>query len=203
MAKITRASPCVVCKHSERARIELLRARGVSLDKLSKQFSVQRDAVWRHWGRHVSDETKAYLIGGPAKLDELATRAAAEGLSVLDYLGITRSMLMTMFQQAAQRGEGNQVSLISGRLLQCLRTIAEVSGDLGKFATNAGVNITNNTLVMSSPALAGLQATILKALRPYPEAYAAVIVALREAEPEPPAPQPLMLEAQAEEVSHA
>jgi hypothetical protein len=96
-------SPCVVCKHPERARIELMRASGATLDTIARKFNVGRDSVWRHYGRHVSNETKAYLIAGPAKLDELAQRAAAEQLSLLDYLSIIRSALMSLFQQAAQR----------------------------------------------------------------------------------------------------
>jgi hypothetical protein len=47
---------CQVCKHQDRWRIELLRAGGASLDSLATKFSVDRDAIWRHWQKHASAE---------------------------------------------------------------------------------------------------------------------------------------------------
>jgi hypothetical protein len=69
----------------ERWRIELLRAGGASLDSLAAKFGVDRDAIWRHWHDHVSDEAKAGYLCGPAELATHAERAAIEGDSVLDY----------------------------------------------------------------------------------------------------------------------
>ncbi|GLR91362.1 hypothetical protein [Bradyrhizobium iriomotense] len=50
---------CQVCRHPERWRVELLRAGGASLDALADKFSLDRDAIWRHWTKHVSPEMKA------------------------------------------------------------------------------------------------------------------------------------------------
>src|SRR4051812_13130603 len=75
----TRQPRCQVCKHEDRWRIELLRAGGASLDSLAAKFSVDRDAIWRHWQRHVSDESKAGYLCGPIELGKLAERAAEEG----------------------------------------------------------------------------------------------------------------------------
>jgi hypothetical protein len=52
---------------------------------------------------------------------------------------------------------------------------------LGALATNQTFNITNNVAVLAeSPAFQKVQATLLRALAPFPEARAAVVNALRE-----------------------
>jgi hypothetical protein len=50
------------------------------------KFKVERDAIWRHWQNHVTDEAKASYLCGPADMERLAQKAADEGDSVLDYL---------------------------------------------------------------------------------------------------------------------
>jgi hypothetical protein len=59
-----------------------MRASGASLDVIAKKFSIWRDSVWRHYAKHVSYETKAYLIAGPAKLEELVSPANVEQFSL-------------------------------------------------------------------------------------------------------------------------
>jgi hypothetical protein len=80
---------CQVCDHDERWRIELLRAGGASLDSLATKFGVHRDAIWRHWQKHVSDEMKAGYLAGPVQLQDLAAKAAETGGSVLDHLTLS------------------------------------------------------------------------------------------------------------------
>jgi hypothetical protein len=62
----------------------LLKAGGASLNSLAQKFAVSRDSIDRHWHRHVSVETKASYLCGPAELAGLAAKAALEGDSVLD-----------------------------------------------------------------------------------------------------------------------
>jgi hypothetical protein len=198
--RINRPRRCGVCRHPERARIEMLRAGGASYESIGKKFGMLKDVVWRHWRDHVSDETKAQYYAGPVQLHELAQRAAAEGLSLLDYLSIVRSTLLTMFQASAQVGDRHGASATAGRLLQCLGEIGRITGELGRIG-NGGVTVTNNVMVLNSPAFAQLQTAILQALAPHPAARADVILALRQLEsaPEPQAPlapeSPLTLEA--------
>ena len=82
---------CTICCHSERLRIELQHAAGSSLDSLAAKFGVSRDAVFRHWHRHVGAEAKARFLSGPGELATLAEKATAEGDSVLDYLRMVRT----------------------------------------------------------------------------------------------------------------
>src|SRR5262249_22920543 len=132
-----------------------------------------------------SPERKAQLLAGPVQLHELAERAVAEGLSLLDYLSIVRSVLMSQLQAGAEAGDRHGTSATAGRLLQCL-SIGRITGELGRIG-NASVTVTNNVMILNSPAFARLQSAILQALAPYADARLGVVEALRrlEAEPEP------------------
>lgn len=172
---------CQVCRHPERTRIELMRASGVSLDAIAVKFGVSRDAANRHWHRHVSPEVKASYLAGPMQLDELARKAADTGMSVLDHLHAVRVVLFSHLATATEGGDGNQAANIAGKLVHTLETIARISGELGALATNTTFNIQNNNLVLTEhPQFLKLQASLLHALAPFPEARAAVVDALRD-----------------------
>lgn len=173
---------CQVCRHDERWRIELLRAGGASLDSLATKFKVDRDAIWRHWNRHVSPEMKAGYLAGPVQLQDLAAKAADTGGSVLDHLHAVRTVLMGHLVSVTEAGDGRAAAYIAGRLTATLEVIARVSGELGDLArsTTFNINTTNNVAVLQEhPAFAQLQATMLRALAPFPDARAAVVMALR------------------------
>lgn len=63
---------------------------------------------------------------------------------------------------------------MAGRLLDCLRLTAQLSGELSK----AGASITNNIAILQSPLMADLQVMLIRTLQPYPEARTAVIAGL-------------------------
>ena len=96
---------CQVCRHDERWRIELLRAGGASLNSLATKFGVDRDAIWRHWNRHVTAEMKAGYLAGPVQLQDLAAKAADTGGSVLDQLHAVRTILMGHLASATEAGD--------------------------------------------------------------------------------------------------
>jgi hypothetical protein len=183
MSRTKLSSRCQVCRHPERWRVELLRAGGASLDSLAEKFSLDRDAIWRHWTNHVSDELKANYLCGPAQLSELAEKAAVEGDSILDYLKMIRAVLTGQLAAMTEAGDGRGTAYVAGRLTQVLETIARVTGELGAMAQS--VNITNNVAILSeSPAFLKVQATMLRALAAFPDARASVVAALREMDEE-------------------
>ena len=147
------------------------------MDNVSAKYGVSRDSLHRHMHRHVSEDLRAeYLSGVP--LRELAERAASEGVSVLGYLSVIRSTLMTQFQLAASVNDKNGTAIFAGRLNETLRTIGQLSGELGDMAMRS-VTINGNINILNNPVLANLQANILKALAPFPDARNAVVSALR------------------------
>jgi hypothetical protein len=189
---------CIVCKHVDRARIETLKAGGASFDSIAKKFDgVSKDQLWRHWHRHVPAERKAQLIGGPEiKMEQLAEKAAESGLGLLDSFGHMRARLFASFDAACDAGDRTGQGVIAGRLLETLREIGKLTGEIRQLAPG-GVNVTNNIAILNSPAIAEMQAAIIRALAPFPEARAAVVAALRQLEGRQAAP---MIEAAAKPV---
>jgi hypothetical protein len=174
---------CQVCRHDERWRIELLRAGGASVDSLGQKFNLDRDAIWRHWTHHVSDETKASFLCGPVQLAELGAKAASEGDSVLDHLKMIRTVLSGQLAAMNEAGDGRGAAYVAGRLTSVLEAIGRVTGELGAMAQS--INVTNNlTILAEHPAFLKVQATMLKALAAHPEARASVVAALRDLEAE-------------------
>jgi hypothetical protein len=166
-----------ICKHENRVLIEQTRIAGASLDSIALKFGCSRDAVHRHMANHVPQDLLAqYLADAPIK--ELAQKAAAEGMSVLQYLSLIRSTLMNEFQLAAAVHDRHATSALAGRLNEVLRSIGSISGELGDMARSITVN-GNVINMMNHPQLANLQANLLRALAPFPEARNAVIAALK------------------------
>jgi hypothetical protein len=168
-------SRCTVCRHAERARIELLRIAGVSLDTLASQFGLSRDAVHRHMAKHVTIADKAaYLADVP--LSELMARAADDGLSLLDFMRIVRATLTRQFQLAASVNDHTATAALAGRLNETLGLIGKLTGELLKLAP--GMTINNTAVFIESPQFAQVHGVLLKALAPHPEARAAVVSAV-------------------------
>lgn len=184
---------CGICRHPSRVLIEQTRIAGASLDTIAKKYGVSRDSIHRHCSRHIPDDLKAsYLAGIPLK--DLAAKAASEGISVLEYLSLVRATLMTEFQLAAAVHDRHATGALAGRLTEVLRAIGSISGELGSMATSLTIN---NVSIMNNPMLANLQANMLRALAPYPDARAAVIGALRQMDAAPVEDAPKLLELEA------
>jgi hypothetical protein len=169
-------SQCSICRHEQRHRIELSLVSGVSHRAVAAKFEVSPHAVRRHGENHVSPERRAQLVAGPLKLQQLAERAADEGMSMLDYVAMLRSTLMERFLAASECDDRPGTALLAGRLTELLRLQASLTGELSR----AGATITNNTLILSSPLMADLQAMLAQRLRPYPDAMRAVLEGLED-----------------------
>jgi len=178
---------CTICRHASRYRIEMALVAGVSARAIAQQFSVSPHACRRHLLAHVPDERRAALVAGPLKLRDLADKAAELDLSLIDYLALVRSALLTQFLAATDASDRQGAALLSGRLLECLRIIGTLQGDLRQ----STAMITNNIAILNSPLMADLQAMLIRTLQPFPEARAAVLAGLedlsRRAVPDSPA----------------
>jgi hypothetical protein len=190
--KLVKKQRCVVCNHPDRALIEAARVAGCSIDALAAKYKISRDAIWRHHKNHLTDEQRADILAS-VPMSELAAKAAAEGTSVLEYFAIIRGILMQRFQLAASVGDNNATGVLAGRLTEVLREIGRASGELGNMAAANNITI-NNTTIMNSPVFATLQANLLQALAPFPEARAAVVNALRQMDENTPAPAMKVIE---------
>ncbi len=167
---------CSICAHPQRYQIELAIVSGVSRRAIGKKYAISSDAVWRHAHNHVPPERRSELVAGPLKPAELAQRAADEGMTLLEYVAMVRNSLMARFLAASEADDRNGTALIAGRLLDCLRLTAQLSGELSK----AGATVTTNIAILQSPLMADLQSMLIRTLSPYPEARAAVLRGLEE-----------------------
>jgi hypothetical protein len=170
---------CQVCRHDQRWRIKLLRAGGASLDALAQKFNVDRDAIWRHWHKHVTPEAKAACLAGPVSMEHLIEKAATEGDSVLDYLKIVRGSLLVQLSTMGVAGDSRNVGYIAGQLVKTLEAIARITGELGSLATSINITNNNNVAVLDHPDVARVLATLLRALAEFPDARTRAVDALR------------------------
>jgi len=186
---------CQICKHPERTRIESLRASGVSIDVLAKKFKVHRDAVWRHYKSHVSADSKLNYLAGPATINELRDQAQKEGGSLLDYLITLRSLLMGAIVANAEAGSGITLGVLSGRLVEVLKEIGRLTGEIERL--DSGVTVTNNIAIMASEPMVELQSGLMRLARLHPGARSDIVRLLRSLDA--PAPKaPPMIEARAD-----
>jgi hypothetical protein len=174
--KKTGHRPCLICQHPDRALIEAAKVTGISGDIVAERYNVSRDSLYRHMRNHVSEEDRAsYLSGAPLK--ELAEKASQEGVSLLGYLSIVRGTLMTQFQLAASLNDRHATATISRALLECLREIGKLTGEL--LNSSPITSITNNYFAfINSPAFTELQGMLVQALADEPGALQKVLAGL-------------------------
>lgn len=183
-----RPAQCGLCTHPERARIEALRVGGVSLRVLSAQFDISKDIIHRHCTNHVSDRRRAELTAGPARVEQLANAAADESRGLLDYLGITRTVLFNQFLNAAEAGDRQGVANVAGRLLESLRELGRLTGELRQIS---GITVNNNTVnLISSPEFASLSQGLLNLARIHPQAKSDIVALLRSLDETAALPKP-------------
>jgi hypothetical protein len=174
--KGSRTGRCQGCNHLERVRIERLLAAGASMKGTARKFAIDYHALRRHWINHVSTEARAaYIAGAGATKDQLEAIVADESLAIIDHYRIVRGGLYKGFGAASEIGDGNALALLAGRLHENLRDCARLTGELQRGPL---LNIQNNVLV--NPDYMKAIARIVSAVAPYPEARAAVIMALRD-----------------------
>jgi hypothetical protein len=181
-----RPGQCAVCTHPDRGRIEALVCGGASHRAVAKRFggSLNKDNLSRHFKNHVTRERRAELVAGPGKVEELANAAAAESRGLLDQLSIVRSVLLNQFLTAAEAGDRSGVANIAGRLLESLRALGRLTGELREVT---GVTVNNVLNLFASPEFTALQDGLLLVARAHPEARADIVALLRSLDAKPDA----------------
>lgn len=166
---------CGVCKHRERAPIDLALARGVSAYALAKRYKLSTDAIYRHAKNHLPPQLRAKLLAGPDLEIDLDKLRDTESQSLLAHLVALRHRLFAALDVAEASGDGNMISRLSGQLHRNLELVGKLLGDLG-----VGSTTINNVLVM--PAYVEMRVELVKALAPYPDARQAVAQVLHTIE---------------------
>ncbi len=168
-----------------------MRLGGASLNSLVEMFggTFSRDSLHRHFAnRHVSDARKAELMCGGVKLEELKNKAASESMSLLEHLSIVRSVLMRQFLSQAEAGSAQGVSVTASRLLEALRDLGGLTGELRKLS---GITVNNATLnIDSDPDFLTLQEGLIVLARKHPDIREDVLKLLQDTSTSPPPAKP-------------
>jgi hypothetical protein len=176
--RAVRPRSCTICMHPQRPQIEMMRVAGVPFRTLAKEFGVTKDALCRHWAAHVTEKRKGELMAGPAAVEGLVNAAAKESRSALEFLRVTHSILFNQFINAAEGGDKRSVIDTAKPMLDALREVAKMTGELRTWA--AGVTINNNQInFVGSPEFAVLSTGLLQIARDHPSAKADIIGLLR------------------------
>jgi hypothetical protein len=173
---------CAICRlaRHERAKIEIARLGGVSLDQIAAASpGISRDMIFSHMRSHVTDADKAaYLVDVPVA--EMVARAADEGVSLIDHFRVVRFTLMQQFQLAAVCNDRKAVASLAGKLDEVLNSIGRITGELLRLAPGSVVN--NTTIFLNSPMFVDLQSMLMRKLQGHPEALGRVVEGLQELE---------------------
>jgi hypothetical protein len=89
-----------------------------------------------------------------------------------------------------EAGDARGAAVVASQLITALEKIGKVTGEIASIAGNINVNVA----IVNHPEFIRAQATLLRALGPYPDARAAAAAALQalEAETPPDAPSRLI-----------
>ena len=190
MVKRPAHRPCTICNHPDRALIERARIAGIGNQDVAARYGVSKDALYRHMAKHVTDAAVAAYTSQEG-LTALAKQAAEDGLSTLDRYRIANGFLMNQLQQAAAQNDGSRVAAVSRAMFEGLRDVSKLTGEALEHVSN--ISLVQNNFYQSPDYLA-LQATLVQALAPFPDAMRAVLAGLEALEGDTPGTAPKLIE---------
>lgn len=162
-AKLTRGRKCSICVHKQRADIDLAIVQGMEPKEITRQFAVSQDSILRHRRDHLP--TPAMAAGVQAALEEEQLSGAGLVQRVARLLTAAEEMLGEARSDRDRIGAAAMIRE-AGR---CAQLLAKMAGDID---TSTTINI------QTAPAVLQLQQLVMMALSGFPEARAAVCLAL-------------------------
>jgi hypothetical protein len=194
-------SRCSICQHPNRGGTDLAIASHVTMKKIGERFGVSAHAAWRH-GKHLGPELKAALaLKLTVRQRDISAIVLEEGTTTIEQLRAVRAPLFSRFLACVDAGDDRAAAALAGRLHEGLQISAKLAGELVPAISTQIQNI------VLSPDYIRLRSDLLAALRPFPEAAAAVTAVFRcageHAANEMRRTAPKMIEAQATEVCDA
>jgi hypothetical protein len=159
---------CSICSRGKRAAVDADLAAGRSLRTIAGTHGLSKDAVARHRDGCLTTDVRTALEAEHSEREqgESADRGATVLRQIEGLLTETRGILA----DAKEEGKGSVALGAVGRALECLTLIAKLTGELDE---RPRVQV-----LVTSPEWVELRGLILAALRPYPDALAALAAAL-------------------------
>lgn len=173
-----RGRPSLVATHPHRAAIEQALANGVGLKILAAKYGIGVDVLSRYKNK-MPPELKAALRVRPMKSDEeLAELRELESRSLMDNLVWQRGRLYANADMSRELGDlaGERAALAEAG--KATERIAKLLGELGTVIKHDHRHVH----LAATPEWHAIRVELVRALKPYPEAHAAVVAAIQRAE---------------------
>ncbi len=173
------ANEPAVATHPDRAAIEIGLANNVALRTLSKRYGISITALSRYRDVHMPEELIARLrVRGCRSDEELARIREVESKSLVDHLAFQRSRLYAVADRAAKIGDDTSEVRAFAEARRVSESIAKLLGEMGQHIT------INNTQInlLADPRWHGIRTELVRALKPYPQAWQAAVAAIERVE---------------------
>jgi hypothetical protein len=168
-----------IATHPDRAAIEIGLANNVAMRILGKRYGLTQSQLCRYRSDHMPDDLIMRLrVRGHRSDEELAAIRETESKNLLDHFAFKRGRLYAVADRAGRIGDD------AGET-RALEAAGRMSERIGKLLGDMGAHITiNNTQVnlYQSPEWHAIRTELVRALRPYPQAWDAVTQAIERAE---------------------
>jgi hypothetical protein len=155
---------CTVCRHSAVADIDRALIDGRPLRNIAEQYGMSPQALLRHQADHISE----------ALLKAKDVEKVAHADTVLDHSVMLRDRALNILDMAERENDLRTALAAIREARECVRLLGELAGKLQSAGT---VNV-----IMSAEWIQ-VQAVILSALEPFPDARLAVAHKLEAIEP--------------------
>lgn len=174
-----KGKPCTICGHAKRHQLEVGLTYKVPVRALAARFGVSADALQRHSQRHLSPAVRAAILTAqkPSAID-LEALQASESEGLLSQLVMQRARLQGHSEMALDLGDVRAAVAVEGAITSNLTLVAKLLGQLVQH------HEVKRTSILVSADYLQLRATIVSAVRPYPEAARTVAAALHALETE-------------------
>lgn len=167
-----------IAEHPDRAAIELALANGVSQTALSKRYGIDQSILSRY-SRKMDPGLVARLRVRPARSDEeLAHVRELESKSLLDHLILIRGRLYVNADRAVRIGDDAGERAALSEAGKASERIAKLLGEMGSVIHHDHRHLH----LTAAPEWHAMRSELTRALRPFPQAHAAVVEAIQRAE---------------------
>jgi hypothetical protein len=139
---------------------------------LGQRYELSKDTLQRHRQNHLSPQLRAQLALGSAQPIDLEALREDEGSSLLSNLVKHRARLLQAMDTAEALSDLSAVARISAQIHVNLELVAKLLGTLVQRH-----EVTRTSILVSADYIA-LRATLVAALKPFPDAQRAVAQAL-------------------------
>lgn len=158
------ARACTVCTHPDRPAIDQAMVNRRPFREIARHFNVSKDAALRHHDDHLPETlAQAKAAEDMARADDLVTQVAA-----------LRSKALGLLLAAERAGDFRACASLLREARGCIELLAEMRQAIDRRPVV-------NLLVM--PEWLTTRSALIEALRPYPDARAAVSARLLALEP--------------------